>query len=207
MTPRSHSSRWGSAGRNGVERRCPPSMVISMGFLASRHVTRVLIVAVLSANACKAVNTAAGDANIDASVARDSASQLQTFPFAHGVRLYVSAVNCEMNAEDAARINALSAVPGITVEVVFAGITGNDTNVVAQARADLGLTVPVRLIRSHELEQYKSIGGAPLPMALMVKGRQLKTIVAGESMPRTMGLVEASLTSTAPHNHHNTPEE
>ena len=80
-------------------------------------------------------------------------------------------------------------------------------SVLAQARADLGLTVPVRLIRTRELEQYKSIGGAPLPMALLVKGRQLKTIVAGESMPRTMGLVEASLTATAPPNHHNTPEE
>jgi len=165
------------------------------------------MVALFWANACKAVDTATGDAKIDNAVAKDTSVQTHTFPFAHGVRLYVSAVNCEMNAEDAARVNALSQLPGISVEVVFAGISGNDTNVVAQARADLGLTVPVRLIRSHELEQYKSIGGATLPMALMVKGRQLKTIVAGESMPRTMGLVEASLTSTAPPSHHNTPEE
>ena len=174
--------------------------------MTPRSITTLSAAALLFANACKAVSTGTGDAKISRATTGDTASQY-AFPFAHGVRLYVSAVNCEMNAEDAARINALSTVPGITVEVVFAGISGNDTSVLAQARADLGLTVPVRLIRTRELEQYKSIGGAPLPMALLVKGRQLKTIVAGESMPRTMGLVEASLTATAPPNHHNTPEE
>ena len=173
-----------------------------------RSVVTPAIIAFVSITACKAVDDASSTARSNGARSRsDSALSQQTFPFAHGLRLYVSAVNCEMNAEDAARVNALSNMPGITVEVVFTGITGNDTSVIAQARADLGLTVPVRLIRSHELEQYKSIGGAPLPMALMVKGRQLKTIVAGESMPRTMSLVEASLISTAPPHHHNTPEE
>lgn len=173
-----------------------------------RSVLSLAIITLPSITACKAVSDASTTARTDGTRSRDDrAPSRQLFPFAHGLRLYVSAVNCEMNAEDAARVNALSTMPGITVEVVFTGITGNDTSVIAQARADLGLTVPVRLMRSHELEQYKSIGGAPLPMALMVKGRQLKTIVAGESMPRTMSLVEASLISTAPPHHHNTPEE
>lgn len=130
----------------------------------------------------------------------------ETFAFVHGVRIYVSAVNCEMNADDAARLNALAATPGLAIEVVFTGVADHDTTVVSQARADLGLTVPVRLIRQNEVVQYKSIGGAALPMALIVKGRQLKTIVAGESMPRTMSIVEASLSSIAPHHNNQSPE-
>lgn len=125
-------------------------------------------------------------------------SETTAFDFAHGVRFYVSAVNCEMNNEDAARINALARIPGVTVEVVFAGISGTDTAVVNRARADLGLTVTTRQIAGRELEQYKSIGGAAIPVALVVKGRQLKTIVAGEAMPRTVSIVESSLTLTAP---------
>lgn len=102
-----------------------------------------------------------------------------------------------MNAEDAARINALRMTSGLAVVVVFAGISGNDTTVVQRAQRDLGLHVSVRQLSPHELEQYKSIGGAQLPMALIVKGRQLKTVVSGESMPRTLSVVEASLASIA----------
>ena len=207
MTQRTDSWRSGRGAHARIEIRCRADRAIAKLSMPSRCLTSLSIFALLSANACKAVISAAGEAKIDKAVAGVTAPQTPAFPFAHGVRLYVSAVNCEMSAEDAARVNALSYLSGISVEVVFAGISGNDTNVVSKVRADLGLTVPVRLIRSHELEQYKSIGGAQMPMALLVKGRQLKTIVAGESMPRTLSLVEASLTSTAPPNHHNTPEE
>ncbi|MEP6836304.1 MAG: hypothetical protein ABJB74_23140 [Gemmatimonas sp.] len=161
----------------------------------------VMVVAV-SSSACKPVTArrapSATTAAIDSSAETHADSTGRSFTFAHGVRIYVSAVNCEMNAEDAERVNSLSRIPGLTVEVVFTGISGHDTSVVVHAQRDLGLTVPTRMVRDHELAPYTSIGGASLPMALMIKGRQLKTIVSGETMPRTLSIVEASLASIAP---------
>ena len=162
------------------------------------------------ANSCKVSEEASSQAmratSSAVSTPKDVTAGAQSFTVAHALRIYVSAVNCEMNAEDAARVNALAETPGLAVEVVFAGISGTDSNVVKRAQLDLELHVPVRQIKPDEIQQYKSIGGATLPMALIVKGRQLKTIVSGESMPRTLSIVEASLTSSAPPNHHQLPE-
>ena len=175
------------------------------------NVTRALDLALIAlsfASACKPVDAASVTSGSASAATRAGKTPTPpTFTFAHGVRIYVSAVNCEMNAEDARRINVLARTPGLAVEVVFAGTTPGDTSVVAQARADLGLTVSTRAIRAHELEQFKSIGGAQLPMALLVKGRQLRTIVSGESMPNMMRLVELSLTAIAPAPTHNNSSE
>lgn len=180
--------------------------------------TTAAAIGLLSSEACNRTSNSSGavastddgsvmDAERGTGATRnDRLAATPKFPFAHEVRVYVSAVNCEMNADDAARINALAQTPGLAVEVVFAGISGNDTSVVKSAQHDLELRVPVRQLQKDELEQYKSIGGAMLPMALIVKGRQLKTVVSGESMPRTLSIVEASLTSTAVPNHHQLPE-
>jgi hypothetical protein len=116
---------------------------------------------------------------------------------AHQVRVYVNAINCEMNAEDARRLNAIGRTAGLDVEVVFAGIAAGDTAVLERAKTDLGLNVKVRLLKDRELEPYKPIGGARMPMALVIKANQLKTILAGESMPRTLSLLEASMSPTA----------
>ena len=81
---------------------------------------------------------------------------------AHNVRVYVSAVNCEMNAEDAQRLNAVARTSRMPLEVVFTGIQDNNRAILEQATRDLGLEVPTRVARAGELEQYKSIGGAYL---------------------------------------------
>lgn len=116
---------------------------------------------------------------------------------AHNVRVYVSAVNCEMNSADARRINAVAHTGHMPIEVVFTGIQDNNLAILQQATRDLGLEVPTRIARAGELEQYKSIGGAYLPMALVTRARQLKTIIAGETMPRTLSLIETSLSPGA----------
>ncbi|GEM_PF-2165106 len=154
--------------------------------------TAIAVISCVSVVTCKAVNAerSPGDA-ASSSLAREAPAAT------HMVRVFVSAVNCEMNRADAARLNSLAGTPGLAVEVIFAGIADGDTIVLQNAKADLGLTVATRLVRGKELEQYKSIGGARLPMALVVKAKQLKTIIAGESMPRTLSLLEASMSPTA----------
>jgi hypothetical protein len=147
------------------------------------------------------------NSNTSTSVSKSANANTETFTdtnretIRHGIRLYVSAVNCEMNVQDATRINAL-AHTGLTVEIVFLGIPNNDTTVVRQARDDLTLKVPVRLVRPGEVDSltssWKSTGGASLPVALVVRGRQLKTIVAGESMPRTLSILEAAWSTGNP---------
>lgn len=115
---------------------------------------------------------------------------------AHTLRIYVSAVNCEMNQADARRINGIAINAkrdGLWTEVVFAGIQSDTSRILTQAASDLGLEVPVRAIRSNELKAFESIGGAHLPMVLVTKARQLKTMIAGETMPRTLSVVEASM--------------
>lgn len=136
-----------------------------------------------------------------------SSSQIRTTPVAsfaadttpaHTLRVYVSAVNCEMNQADARRINLIATKAkrdGLATEVVFAGIQSDTSRILMQAVTDLGLEVPVRAIRSNELKVFETIGGAHLPMVLVTKARQLKTMIAGETMPRTLSVVEASMSS------------
>lgn len=115
---------------------------------------------------------------------------------AFGARIYVSAVNCEMNAADAQRINALPLELGITVEVIFTGIAATDTAAVLQARADLGLTVPTRVMHDNELAPLLHTGTTRLPVALVIKAKQLSTIISSESMPKTLELVTAAFSPT-----------
>lgn len=140
-------------------------------------------------NACKPT-TVAKRSSI--AVNQDSVSAHAGVHFAHGVTMFVSALNCEMNAADAARLNHLATETGVNVEVAFVGISANDTLVARQARQDLGLVVPSRIMRDGELAPYKSIGFARMPMALVIKGKQFSTIVSGESATKTLGLIEAA---------------
>lgn len=126
-----------------------------------------------------------------------AAPQPEQFAIAHGAMVYVNAMNCEMTAEDARRLNAFAKSTGISVSVVFVGLTQNDSMIVRQASTDLGLTVPARALRDEELVQYKSIGITRMPLALVIKGKQLATIVTGESMPKTVGLIMAAFSPDA----------
>lgn len=128
------------------------------------------------------------------STMRAPLSELQTPAF--GARIYVSAVNCEMNAADARRINTLPRELGITVEVIFTGIATTDTAATRQARTDLGLTVPTRVIHPNELATLQHTGTTRLPIALVIKAKQLSTIISAESMPKTLELVTASFSPT-----------
>lgn len=114
-----------------------------------------------------------------------------TPPFAHGVQLYVNAVNCEMNAENARELDAFANASGVAVEVVLVGVPGNDSTIATQIRNELGLHVPSRMMRDGELSRFKTIGIARMPMAVMIKGKQLSTLVSGEMLPRTLELIHA----------------
>lgn len=138
-----------------------------------------------------------GDDSSSATVATLSGHSVaaDTSP-AHVLRVYVSAVNCEMNQADARRINDIATrarKEGLATEVVFSGIQSDTSRILIQAVSDLGLKVPVRAIRRNELKEFETIGGAHLPMVLVTKARQLKTMIAGETMPRTLSVVEASM--------------
>lgn len=146
-----------------------------------------VLACVLPMNCSVASTDKASPEKASASFLSDSA----TSP--HLIRVYVSAVNCEMNRADADRLNVIAQTAGLSVEVVFAGIQDSDTAVLTRAASDLGLTVRARFPQAREFEQFKSIGGVRLPMAVVLKARQLKTFIAGESMPRTLSLLEASM--------------
>ncbi|MGV3707879.1 MAG: hypothetical protein ACO1Q7_03490, partial [Gemmatimonas sp.] len=171
---------------------------MSTRLTAVRSATIMCCVALL-APACKAVahKEATDGRNAKASSQADAdAPHTNTESIRHGIRVFVSAVNCEMNADDAARLNTLATSTGIHVEVVLLGITNGDTSVARRARHDLTLTAPTRLARDGELDSltqaFKYTGGASLPVELVIRGRLLKTIVAGETMPRTVSLLEAA---------------
>lgn len=144
----------------------------------------------VSAAACKVTSASAGALEREQA---DSVRAAGTMPssFAHGVLLYVNAVNCEMNAEDAHAVDAFRASSGVPVEVVFVGVPGNDSTIARQIGKDLGLETPSRLIRDGELANLKSIGIARMPMAVMIKGKRLSTIVTGQLMPKTLELMRA----------------
>lgn len=152
----------------------------------------VSCVAGLLFGACKP--TTAGK-RLSAKVVSDTVANDDThvrIPFAHGVTMFVSALNCELNAVDASRLNRLAAETGVNVEVAFVGVSANDTVIAQKARHDLGLIIPSRVMRDGELAQYKSIGIARMPMALVIKGKQLSTIISGETATKTLGLIEAA---------------
>ncbi|MBC8088342.1 MAG: hypothetical protein H7Z40_13820 [Phycisphaerae bacterium] len=166
--------------------------MVAYGTVAPGGSLIIALLGTLAVTSCKPVRTER------APVAQPTASATpELFEAAHHIRVYVSALNCEMNWGDATRLNTLAGTPGVSVEVVFTGIAEPDSLILRQATTDLGLHVPTRIIRTAELEPYESIGGARLPMALVVKAKQLKTIIAGELMPRTLSLLEASMSPTA----------
>lgn len=156
---------------------------------------RTLVLCVLLVS-CKPTTVAPGSSRNTKS---DSvaAGAPTNIPFAHGVMLYVNAINCEMNAEDARRLNAFAAHTPIAVEVVLVGVPGNDSIVAQKVRSDLGLTVPTRMMRAGELARFKSIGFVRMPMAMVIRGKQLSTMISGEFMPKTLGLIEAAFSPVA----------
>lgn len=157
---------------------------------------RLILLAAAIATSFATVSCKAVKAERAPAAQASTALLFDTATSAHVIRVYVSAVNCEMNVEDAARLNVIARTPGLSMEVVFTGIADSDTLVLTKAARDLGLSVRARLPWAQELEQFKSIGGVRLPMALVVKAKQLKTFIAGESMPRTVSLLEASMSPT-----------
>lgn len=168
-----------------------PAMVPS-GTVAPRALLIITLLGGLAMTSCKPIKTERAPVAPTTPVLAP-----ESFRSAHHIRVFVSAINCEMNSADAKRLNSVAQTPGVSVDVVFTGIAVNDTLILRQATADLGLQVPARIVRARELEQYQSIGGAKLPMALVIKAKQLKTIIAGEPMPRTLSLLEASMSPTA----------
>lgn len=164
------------------------------------HATRgtmLLLAAITSAlAACTAPKTTNPSHTIATSDSTMQARVTEPPTPAFGARIYVSAVNCEMNAADAERINALPHELGITLEVVFTGIAATDTAASVQARADLGLTVPTRVMHDNELAMLQHTGTTRLPVALVIKAKQLSTIISSESMPKTLELVTAAFSPT-----------
>lgn len=166
------------------------------GFMHVKHRRVALSLIVLATASCTTtvkLPDAKRSAPVDSIAAIHEREQM---PFAHGAIVYVNAMNCEMTAEDARKLNEFAKSEGISIAVVFVGLAQSDSLVVRQATKDLGLVVPARALRDGELSQYKSIGIARMPMAVVIKGKQLATIVTGETMPKTVGLIQAAFSPT-----------
>jgi hypothetical protein len=147
---------------------------------------------VVLALACGACSTQAPYGSDYRKLTSDLASRLET-PF--GVVLVVNPLTCMMDGRDADRINALADIPGLSVQVLFTGIPDGDSTALVRAAATLQLTVPVAEAGNlgsdlrELLEEAGSVGA-------VIRERKVRALVSGESMPRTIQILESAFKRT-----------
>jgi len=119
-----------------------------------------------------------------------SALVLKQLGAGYGAVLYVSPVDCQMSTDDAQRLNALSQRRGVHLRAVFIAVEAGDTATANRAKRDLGIDVPISIGAMADVDAISPGTAARTPFVLIVKDGEIRTVIAGESMHRTIALLE-----------------
>ena len=119
-----------------------------------------------------------------------SARSLQTtqanrlsFPFPHGIVVYVNPLNCKLGAEEIEGLTALDSLRGVSILVVLVTPSMVDTLALDEIRMRLNLPTPSRLGTVREVERFEAVVGTATPIVVVVRSGAAKAILLGDLAP------------------------